>query len=214
MKKLSVLFIVSLLFVSAFAFGNYQKPFSSSAKIELQVRVLTVMNRLNVTSAQASQLALALIDFEKEIQPLEKQRIEELLKLRDALVTSNVQAIDEARKALERNAQGYEKAIGKLKDAFEGVITLKQAKLFREGMRSFTTANGLFSEFFRFMRTDSKPIVRPPLAPRGSKGDKEIKKEPHHQMRPFAKEDMIDALVNSQIYNIVIQTLQMKASAK
>ncbi len=214
MKKLSVLFIVSLLFVSAFAFGNYQKPFSSSAKIELQVRVLTVMNRLNVTSAQASQLALALIDFEKEIQPLEKQRIEELLKLRDALVTSNVQAIDEARKALERNAQGYEKAIGKLKDAFEGVITLKQAKLFREGMRSFTTANGPFSEFFRFMRTDSKPIVRPPLAPRGSKGDKEIKKEPHHQMRPFAKEDMIDALVNSQIYNIVIQTLQMKASAK
>ncbi len=210
-KKLLVLSVVLLLVISTFAFGERQLP--QSAKLEIQVRLLDMMNKLNVTSLQASQLAAALTNFKKEITPLEKQRIDALTKLRDALISQNNQSIIQARKALKGNALSYDEALGKLKDSVESIVTVKQAKLFEEMKKRIAMEN----PFFKFLESYNFGLVRtthPPLPPQSPTGIKKLGKPEMMLLKPFAKEDIIDRIVNSEFFVLLVQTLQLKASYK
>ncbi len=251
MKKLLIVLFASLIATSIFAAGAFPAVLNQlpqSSKLELQIRILTVMDHLQFTTSQASALANAMIEFKKDIDSLQQQRTSSLTALRDALLSSNKDALLKARKNLEEVSKSYLKATEKFKDSVESIVTLKQAIMAREWFRSFVESRkGPLQNLLKDFISKRRPIPlrspqsNAPKAPaermRPQKGQMQgqMKPQAKPQMRPpmerkpgmfsqqtgrlpviaeiSRKEDALYLIVNSEFYNMIVKTLQMKVAA-
>ena len=238
MKKIITLLFVSLLVGSIFAAGNFPPlttGLATTSKLEIQIRVLAIIDRLHVTTSQASNLASAMIELRKNVNSLQKQRLSALVMLRNALLSSNKEKISNATKNLERLSKSYLKSVERFLDYAESTITLKQAISAKEFVTAFLREwkgplQGFFKDFIlrnEFQRSKEnmeRPFSRafgqqkPPITPRNPQMGKE---PPMQRMQPemltrmeMRKEDVLYFIVNSEIYKTIVETLQMKASSK
>jgi hypothetical protein len=236
------LFVTSIFAANGVGVLNQLPP---TAKLETQIRVLTVMDHLQITTSQASALAQAMIELKKDVNSLQQQRLTALTALRDALLSSNKDAIANAHKKLESVSKSYFKAIGKFKDSVESIVTLKQAMMAREWFKASMERPGPLGELLKAFiarrnealrqKGISKPSSpafksqKPPMKPEQMKpGQKQGQMRPGQQRpeetfrRPTRaplmeemsrREGILYFIVNSELYNTIVKTLQMKAAA-
>ncbi len=231
MKKLLFLLIAAFLVSYIFAAGNIREGISGSiqmspaVKIETQVRILTIMNRLQITTSQASALAKSMTELKNNVNSLQEERLKALTSLRDALLSSNKEAITNAQEKLKSISQSYLETLKKFEDSVESVITLKQALSIGKWMKSTVEKPGPMQDFlknfigkpfnaFRNQNLSQMPTQR--KTKMGNKSGKKAFSEPQRGtslIREASKrEDVLYFLVNSNFYDVLVKTLQMKAA--
>jgi len=188
-KKLLFLLVAVLLVSSIFAAGSVREggifglvQTSPTIKVETQVRILTAMNRLKITTSQASALAKSMMELKKDVNSLQQEQLKALTSLRDALLSSNKEAIANAQKRLKDISKSYLEALKKFEDSVESVVTLKQALLIDQRMKSIMEKQGSLQDFLKNFVGKSlnifrrQVLLRPPVQ-RKNQMDKSGKKD-------------------------------------
>jgi len=241
-KKFLVLLLVPLLISAAFA-GNF--VLSQTAKLDLQINILSAINYLKITPTQAASIAQSMEKFKVAVNSLENNRIKDLTMLRDALVKNDEMQISVAKKMIEELDKKYAKTALDFANSIKSIVTLEQAeraKAFFEHMRG-TEIGRILSEKLPFLRrqipfmnqigNEEKPKPVPHVyGKKREMGGKFSARQPMQKgfnkpqlMRPMPqkltgierfdlavrKAEFIHSLVNSDLYSVVLKTLELKA---
>ncbi|WP_456398623.1 hypothetical protein [Mesoaciditoga sp.] len=231
MKKLLFLLIAVSLVGSIFAAGNAKEGIlgsirmSSAVKVETQIRILTIMNHLQITTSQASALAKSMTELKNNVNSLQEERLKALTSLRDALLSSNKEAIANAQEKLKDISQSYLETLKNFEDSVESVITLKQALSIDRWVKSAIEESGPLQDFLRnfigkpvniFGRKNIPQILAQRKTKTDNKSEKKVFSKPQRGTslirEAYKREDVLYFLVNSNLYDVLVKTLQMKAA--
>lgn len=234
MKKFLVLLFIPLLVTGIFAAsaGTTQSNFggllsnmnallqgSQSVQLQVQIEMLKVFNAMKLTSAQASDLESYLKDFKIQVNALQDQRIKALTTLRDALVTNDSTSIKAANLEVAKLNSQYAKLTENLITNIKSTITLEQLSLLQNYFKKSAMqmerqlvgpnarneiGKALPNKNFNFNVT-----VNPQEMYNMMNLFQNFEKNVRIQM--LRSPDLIYAIVNVPIYDLVINTLQLKA---
>ena len=228
MKKFLVLLLVPLLISAAFA-GNI--TLSQTAKLELQTKVLYAMNYLKFTSTQASAIAQNMKKFKVAVNSLENDRIKELTMLRDALIKNDETQISMAKKMIAETDKKYEKTTLDFVNSIKSIITLEQAErakaIFEKEKLLFSRKQMPFMNKIRnpknqnqqpmnqLRNPENQPKQQLPHPYATKQNQRTMKARSATGIEEFGlmmrKTEFIHSLVNSDIYNVLLKTIELKA---
>lgn len=235
MKRFLVLLFVPLLLSAAFA-ANF--TISPTAKLDVQIRILTLANRLSITPSQAASISNSMQEFKNLVNSLEEKQVKALTYLRDALLSGDKAKISKAKEAFNPLEKEYLKAIGNFKNSIASVITLKQAVEAKKVVLQFLKQDqGPLTEVFKnfvmnkkegmnpkakfnpnqkapqIQQPQRKQLEKPGQKPKANRlmPLKERKAFEEHNLN-LRKAEFLHFIVNSNIYDLIIKTLRMKAT--
>ncbi len=213
-------------------------PLTQTAKLEFQINILEAMNYLKITPTQAASLAQSMIKFKTAVNSLENYKVKALTMLRNSLIKNDKAQLTEAKKMLETLGQKYKKVTSEFITSIKSVVTLEQAekaKAFFERMKAMRTRR-MQERKLPFLGKE-KPFLKQHNPNKGQVGKREAyeKKneigkrakpvQPNHQRlnKPkklsgieefnlmMRKTNFIYFIVNSKFYDMLINTLELKA---
>ncbi len=219
MKKFLVLLFVPLLLSAAFA-ANF--TMSSTMKLDVQIQILSFANQLSITPTQAASLSSSMEKLKNTVNSIEKERIKALTSLRDALLNGNKEDISKAKEPFKSLEKAYLKAVESFKNSVASVITLEQAlEAKRIALNFLRQWHGPLSDMFKNFAINERDHMKPmsefgPNQKPTSKHPMLLKKgkrlEDHNLI--LRKTEFLHSIVNSNLYALMIRTLEMKAATK
>lgn len=234
MKKFLVLLFIPLLVTGIFAASaNATQPSlggllsnmnalvqgSQTVQLQVQIEMLKVFNAMKLTSAQASALESYLKDFKTQVNALQDQRIKALTNLRDALVTNDSTSIKAANLEIAKLDSQYAKLTENLITNVKSTITVEQLSLLQNYFRQ-----SAMQMQRKFLGPNARNEIGKALPNRNFNFNVTVNPQEMYNMmnmfQNFGKNariqllrspDLIYAAVNFPIYDLLINTLQLKA---
>ncbi|MCL5032734.1 MAG: hypothetical protein M1542_05785 [Thermotogae bacterium] len=233
MKKFLVLLFIPLLVTGIFAASassaqpsvggllsmNALLVGSQTVQLQVQIGMLKVFNAMKLTSAQASALESYLKDFKTQVNALQDQRIKALKTLRKALVTNDSTSIKTANLEVAKLNSRYAKLTENLITNIKSTITLEQLSL----LQNYFQQSAMHMQR-KFLGPKARNEIGKALPNRNFNFNVTVNPQEMYNMmnlfQNFGKNarmqmlrspDLIYAAVNFPIYDLVINTLQLKA---
>lgn len=231
MKRLLVLLFIPLLVTGIFA-ASSGTPLSlggllsgasalvqesQAVQLQSQINLLEIFNAMKLTSTQASSIAKYLKDFKAEINALQDQRVKALTALRDALVSNDATAVRTARNDVLNLDSKYAKLTENLITEVKSTITVEQLTLLEQyfqkvalQMQRKILGPNARNEIGRILPNRNFNFsVNPQKMYYGMNFLQNIGRNVRAQI--LRSPDLIYTVVNLPFYDVLIQTLQLKA---
>ncbi len=234
MKKFLVLLFIPLLVTGIFAASasstqpsvggllsnmNALLQGSQGVQLQVQIKMLEVFNAMKLTSAQASDLEGYLKDFKTQVNALQDQRIKALTTLRDALVTNDGTTVNAANLEIAKLNSQYAKLTENLITNIKSTITVEQLSL----LQNYFQKSAMQMQR-KLLGPNARNEVGKALPNRNFNFNVTMNPQEMYNMmnlfQNFGKNarmqmlrspDLIYAVVNFPVYDLVINTLQLKA---
>ncbi len=223
MKKFLVLLFVPLLLSVAFAANFTMSP---TVKLDIQVQILSLANRLQITPTQAASISNSMREFKSAVNSLEERQVRALTSLRDALLSKDNDKISKSKEAFRPLEKEYLKAIEDFKNSIASVITLKQAIDAKKVVSYFLKQEGgPLTDMFKKLAVNERKQMNPHAKFNPNRKALQNQVEKPSQMpeakRPafsrgktlenpnllLRKAEFLHFIVNSNIYDLIIKTL-------
>jgi len=192
---------------------------SQTVQLQVQIEMLKVFDAMKLSSAQASSLEKYLKDFKTEVNALQAQRIKALTTLRDALVTNNATSVKAATMEVTKLNSQYAKLTENLITEVKSTITVEQLSL----LGNYFQKSAMQMQR-KMLGPNAKNKIEKALPNRNFNFNVTVNpQEMYNMMRLFQNfgnnarmqllrsPDLIYAVINVPIYDLVINTLQLKA---
>ncbi|MGC9139196.1 hypothetical protein [Athalassotoga sp.] len=233
MKKFLVLLFIPVLVTAIFAASstttlslggllsgaNAFVQESQAVQLQTQVGLLEIFNAMKLTSVQASSLENYLKEFKTQVNALQDQRIKALTTLRDALVANDATQVSAAKSEVAKLDSQYAKLAEELITNVKSTITVEQLTLLQQYLEK--TALQMQR---KFLGPNARNEIGQALPNRNFRFNVEVNPrqmyemmnlfqnfEKNAKMQMLKSPDLIYAVVNFPIYDLVINTLQLKA---
>ncbi len=192
---------------------------SQGVQLEAQIEMLKVFNAMKLTSAQASALEGYLKDFKAQVNALQDQRIKALTTLRDALVTNDATAIKAANLEIAKLNSQYAKLTENLITNVKSTITVEQLSLLQDYFQK-----SAMQMQRKLLGPNARNEIGKALPNRNFNFNVTVNPQEMYnmmnlfqnfgrnaRMQMLRSPDLIYAVVNLPFYDLVINTLQLKA---
>ena len=237
MKKFLVLLFVPLLLSAAFAANFTMSP---TVNLDVQIQILTLANRLQITPTQAASISNSMQEFKNLVNSLEEKQLKALTSLRDALLSGDKNKISKAKGAFNPLEREYLKAVENFKNSIASVITLKQAvEAKKVALYFLKQGHGPLTEVFKNFVINKKERMNPKAKFNPNQKAPQIQQHQRKQLEKpgqkpetnrlmplkerkmfedhnliLRKAEFLHFIVNSNVYDLIIKTLGMKATTK
>ncbi len=192
---------------------------SQGVQLQVQIKMLEVFNAMKLTSAQASALEGYLRDFKAQVNALQDQRIKALTTLRDALVTNDATAIKAANLEISKINSQYAKLTENLITNVKSTITVEQLSLLQDYFQK-----SAMQMQRKLLGPNARNEIGKALPNRNFNFNVTVNPQEMYnmmnlfqnfgrnaRMQMLRSPDLIYAVVNLPFYDLVINTLQLKA---